>query len=112
MGFVAHVQDGYFRFVAMFTWPPQEDKVARERFRQLLDRVDQLDELLAGTGILPGQSQAYILTGARTVLIIGYTNSGPGLYSFCSSIMFNTAIQANIYHAVEANELKKVFDTM
>ena len=93
---------GYYPFVAMFSWSYQDDLIAVDRLKQYLGTS------YPDTGIDSETAQAYYLTGARTYLLIGYTNSPIGLQRLCSSVIFNTPIQANIYHAVEAHQLLSV----
>jgi hypothetical protein len=98
------LQGAYNRFTAIFTWTPQEDQVARERFKKWLD----FDNLLSETEIVPIHTRAYSLIGARTVIIIGLSKSMKGLHRYCSEIIFNTGIEANFYHAVDVDELKDI----
>ncbi len=91
--------EGY-GFVAIFTWPPEADKVARERFGTILAQF-QPDQ---NADVVPGA--AYSLTGARTVLVIGRSKSESALYKFCSSIIFDSGIDANFYHCVDFDEAK------
>lgn len=92
-------KQGYYRFVAIFTWTGQDDRVAIERFRPYIGH-----QLFSEVGIDPDTAQVYYLTGARTTLVIGYTNSSRGLKQFYSSICFDTGIEAIFYHAVEGYE--------
>ena len=92
-------KEGYYRFVAIFTWTGQEDKVVLERFKPYIGH-----NFPAEMGIDPETAQFYYLTGARTEVVIGYTNSGMGLAKFSASITYGTDIKANIYHAVEGWE--------
>ena len=101
-------EKGYYPFVAIFTWTHQEDLVALDRFQNALRWFEKYQAKEKLPGIDPQTAQTYYLTGARTFVIIGYTNSPRELQSFCSSIIFNTAIQANFHHAVEAHELEEV----
>ena len=92
-------QKGHYPFVAIFTWTGQDDRVAIERFRPYIGH-----ELFAEVGIDPDSVQVYYLTGERTTLVIGYTNSAKGLKQFYSSICFGKGIAAKFYHAVEGYE--------
>ena len=93
------MKGGHYRFVAIFTWSGQEDKVAVERLRPYIGH--KFPEKM---GIESDTAQFYYLTGARTVLVIGYTKSGIGLQQFCSSIIFGTDIKVSVHHAVEGYE--------
>lgn len=93
-------EKGYYRFVAMFTWAGQDDTVALQRLSPYIGH-----KFPPQMGIDPETAQFYYFTGARTVLVIGYTNSGAGLQRFSSSVTFGTDIKANIYHAVEGWEV-------
>jgi len=95
-------KQGYFRFVAIFTWTYQEDAVVRSRLLQFSK------EKFTKVGINWETTQGYYLTGARTVLVIGYVKSPAALQAFCSLVVMNTAIQATFYHAIETNELEEV----
>jgi hypothetical protein len=92
-------KEGYYRFVAIFTWTGQDDKVALERLSPFIGH-----KLLSEMGIDPETYQTYYLTGARTELCIGYTNSAAGLKRFHSAVCFGTNIEAKFYHAVEGYE--------
>ena len=93
-------KEGYYRFVAIFTWAGQEDKVVLERFKPYIGH-----NIPPEMGIDPETFQTYYLTGARMHLAIGYTNSGMGLAKFSASITYGTDIKAKIYHAVEGWEI-------
>jgi hypothetical protein len=93
-------KDGYYRFVAIFTWTGQDDKVALERLSPFIGH-----EKLSEMGIDPETYQTYYLTGARTELCIGYVKSPMGLSKFSASVTYGTDIKANIYHAVEGWEI-------
>jgi hypothetical protein len=94
---------GFYRFVAIFTWTGQDDDVAFKRLLQYsFDRFN-------ASGIHAKTTQGYYLTGARTVIVIGHVDSPIHLQHFCSSIIRNTPIQANFYHAVETSEIQDAF---
>ena len=93
---------GYFRFVAIFTWTYQEDDVVSKRLLQWSKKA------FTNVGINWETTQGYYLTGARTVLVIGYAESPAALQAFSSLITMNTGIQATYYHALETNELEQV----
>jgi hypothetical protein len=87
---------GYYRFVALLTWPPQGDAVAAKTLARVLHAPQGVDTV---------NTHAYNLTGARSVIIVGFTPNAQGLQTFISSIVFGTEIEAKVYHAVEALEL-------
>jgi len=62
---------GYYRFVAMFTWPPEADKVARERLGKILIRYrpQAQHELPTDADLVLGA--AYSMTKTGTALAIG-----------------------------------------
>jgi hypothetical protein len=93
---------GYFRFAAIFTWTYQEDEVVSKRLLQWSK------EGFEKVGIKWEFTQGYLLTGARTVIVIGYAASPAALQAFSSLITLNTGIQATYYHALETNELPEV----
>ncbi len=90
----------YFRFVAIFTWTHQEDELAAKRFLPYIQSFE-------GTGIHQETAVCLYLTGERTVIFSGYSNSATGLQRLCSGIIFNTPIQGRFYHAVDAVEIMK-----
>ncbi len=94
---------GYYCFVAIFTWPPGADEVARERFGLYFTDPDKL---FKNTGMDPNHLQAYSLTGARTIVVTGLAPSSLALYLYCSVITQGTAIEAKVYDAVDTNLLK------
>ncbi len=96
------VQEGYYRFVVLFTWTGNEDTVAIQRLTPYIGH-----QFPSEMEIDSDNAQFYYLTGARTVLVIGYTKSAAGLQRFCSSVIRNTLINANVYHAVEGAEAAK-----
>ena len=96
-------KEGYLCFVAMFTWPPGADEVARERFGLYFKDPKKLFEK---TGMDAKYCQAYSLTGARTILVIGLAPTSLALYLYCSEITHDTEIEAKVYHAVDTNELR------
>ncbi len=93
---------GYYRFVVLFTWSGQEDTVAIQKLSPYIGH-----QFPSEMEIDKDTAQFYYLTGARTVLVIGYTKSAAGLQRFCSSVIRNTLINANVYHAVEGYEAAK-----
>jgi hypothetical protein len=93
---------GYFRFVAIFTWTYQEDDMASKRLLQWSK------DGFTKVGIDWKTTRGYLLTGARTVIVIGHAASPAALQAFSSLITMNTAIQATYYHALETNELPEV----
>jgi hypothetical protein len=99
--------DGYYPFVALFTWDPKDDAVALGRFRNALKWFKRYQGM-EKPGIDPQTAQTYNLTGARSFIVIGYSCSPKELQTFCSSIVFNTGILANFHHAVEAHEFEDV----
>ncbi len=92
-------KQGYYRFVAIFTWTGEEDKVVLERFTPYIGH-----NFPPEMGIDSTTAQFYYLTGSRTELVIGYTNSAAGLERFCASIYYGTDIKIKVYHAVEGWE--------
>ncbi|MBI4963823.1 MAG: hypothetical protein HY913_11155 [Desulfomonile tiedjei] len=92
----------YYRFVVLFTWTGLEDNVAVQRLTPYVGH-----QFPPEMEIDSESAQFYYLTGARTVLVVGYTKSGAGLQRFCSSVIRDTLINANVYHAVEGYEAAK-----
>lgn len=93
-------KQGYYRFVAIFTWDGgEEDKVALARLSPYVGH-----NFPPEMGIDSDTAQFYYLTGSRTELVIGYASSAGGLERFCSSVVFGTDIKVKLYHAVEGYE--------
>jgi|WetSurMetagenome_2_1015567.scaffolds.fasta_scaffold399329_1 hypothetical protein len=105
MGKVVQPPEGCSRFLAVFTWTHQEDQTAKKKFEL------GTTALFKGTDIDASTAQAYYCTGARTMVVIGYVKACNhcGIEKFCSRVIFGTPIQANVYYAVESNELGNVF---
>ena len=53
---------GYYRFVALFSWPAKEDKVARDRFGLNFTKPEKLFE---ETGLEQKYLEAYSLVGQQ-----------------------------------------------
>ncbi len=98
-------KDCYYNFVAIFTWPPGEDKVAVERFGMYFNDPERLFDK---TGLNPKHCDGYSLTGARTIIVIGLTRDAKALYLYCSELIHDTEIEAKVYHAVHTTELEKL----
>ena len=99
--------DGYYPFVVIFTWDPKDDAVALGRFRNALQFFKRFQGV-EKPGIDPQTAQTYNLTGARSFIVLGHTNSPKELQTFVSSIVFNTGILAHLHHVVEAHEFEDV----
>jgi hypothetical protein len=94
----AEVEEGYYRFVAILTWPPQADLVAAQKLKIVLQAPQGIDAV---------NTQTYYLTGERTFVIIGFTPSAIDLQKFISSIIFGTDLDAKVYHAVEGAQMNQ-----
>jgi hypothetical protein len=104
-------EDGSYRFVAILTWPPQQDNVAKDRLSAVFQEPPPGAPPKPAT-INFDKTESYYLTGARTFVIVGITDiyvegSLPalGLQKFISSIIYGTEIEAKVYHAVEATQI-------
>ena len=91
-------EKGYYPFVAIFKWTYQEDQ-------EMKDRLGKGMDYYYGGGIHRDYTFNYYCTGARTLVIIGHTNSNKDLQRFSSRFILDTPIQAEIYHAVDVKEL-------
>jgi len=89
--------EGYYLFGAKFHWDFSQDGVAKNKFKDLFDKLPE--------GIDRDSMLAYLFTGERTMVVIGYTNSPVALQEFCSSVSHGTAIEARFSHVVEVHEL-------
>ena len=99
------LKEGYFRFVAHFTWTDEGDAVALARFRAFLGGGKEVWKKLE---IHEATTHGYYLIGQRTFIFIGYAKDQVKLESFCSSVIFNAPISAEVHHAIEAEELKGI----
>ena len=88
------LKTGYYRFGAIFTSEPGQDRAAIEKVQSLMGGLP--------LGIYGG---GFYLIGARTVIFIGQTDSAAHLLSFISSVTYDSPIEAQVYHAVELHEL-------
>ena len=93
---------GYYPFVAIFKWTHQEDGEMRDRLGKGMNHY-------YGEGINKKCTFNYYCTGARTLVVIGHTNSNMDLQRFSSRFIFGTAIEAEIHHAVDIKELPDCF---
>jgi hypothetical protein len=91
-------EEGYYPFVAIFTWTYQEDK-------EMMKRLGKGMDYYYGRGIHRDYTFNYYCTGARKLVVIGHTNSNKDLQRFSSRFILGTPIQAEIYHAVDVKEL-------
>ena len=96
----------YTRFVAIFTWPPKDDAVARKQFGKWVGPGHDFKRLLDETGIIASHMRAYSLIGARTAIVIGLSKSMEGLHRYCSEIIVGTGIEAKFYYAVDFDEVE------
>ncbi|MCU0578742.1 MAG: hypothetical protein MUF69_04260 [Desulfobacterota bacterium] len=94
------LKPGYYHFVINFSWDFSEDAEALQKLNQIFD---QLPEGIDRTSI-----QSFYLTGARTLLFVGATKSALSLQTLCASVTFKSAIRADVYHAVEVHEVRKM----
>ena len=102
-------KEGYFPFVALFKWTPEQNDDAHQRF----DRFDNTPSgLLWHTGINDATVQGYYLKSKDILelgfVVIGQVKTEEGLEDFCSNVIYNNSIEATFYHRVEALNLKKV----
>jgi hypothetical protein len=94
------LKPGFYRFVIQFTWDFSEDAEAAQKLNQIFDSLPD--------GIDRNSIQSYYLTGQRTLLFIGATKSAMDLQRLCASVTFKSAIQADVFHAVEVHEVRKM----
>jgi hypothetical protein len=100
-GFVA--KEGYYPFVGIFNWDFTVDEAAGARFEEAF-------VLLKESKDFDGDSmRGFYLTGERCLVLSGYTKSPVALERFCKSVIFNSAIEVNFYHAVEVHDLKAIY---
>ena len=94
------MKPGFYRFVVQFTWDFPEDAEAAQKLNQIFASLPE--------GIDRDSIKSYYLTGQRTLLFIGATNSAMDLQRLCASVTFKSAIQADVFHAVEVHEVRKM----
>lgn len=101
-------KEGYYRFVAMVKWEYGQDAEARKKLYSIFAKNLPLWEkdLIDRDSI-----RGYILTGERTMIIIGQTKSAAALQGFCASVSFESAMQVKFYHAAEVHELTEIAKT-
>ncbi|MBW2285698.1 MAG: hypothetical protein JRF65_14015 [Deltaproteobacteria bacterium] len=90
-------KEGHFPFVVMFSWDFEQDAEAVDKLGNIFDKLPE--------GIPRDGVQAFYLTGARSMVVSGYTKSPVQLQRFCSAMTFQSAIEADVFHAVEVHEL-------
>jgi hypothetical protein len=99
------LKEGYFRFIATFTWEPAEDKAAAEKLFNIIKAVPK--------GIDEDTFEGFYLTGQRTMIFIGQATSGESVQRLSSRVSQGNAVRVNISLAVHVNEfvemLKKGF---
>jgi hypothetical protein len=100
MPIVYQPKPGFYTFVIQFSWDFQEDGEALQKLNQIFDKLPE--------GIDRNSIQSYYLTGQRTLLFIGATKSALSLQALCASVTFKSAIRADVFHAVEVHEVRKM----
>lgn len=102
------LKEGYYRFVAIVKWEYGQDTEARKKLYTIFGKNLPLWK----RGLIDRDSiRSYILTGERTMIIIGRTKSAAALQGFCASLSFESAMQVKFYHAAEVHELTEIAET-
>lgn len=104
----ALLKEGYFRFVATFSWTDEGDAMALARFQRYfvsMKKEDWEDKYQIDQDTTHG----YYLSGQRTFVVIGYAQRQVLLEKLVSNVIFGAPINAEVVHAVEGEELKEVF---
>lgn len=99
---IHEIKEGYFRFIAKFSWGVGHDEIARQRLIPLFDNLPD--------GIDLDTLQGIYLTGEREILFIGQASSPMELQKFCTSVIYDAPIEAHFYHGVEIHELKTFYE--
>ncbi len=99
---VMPLNEGMYRFVAKFFWDGGDDETARNRLMPLFDKLPD--------GIHKDSLHGFYLTGEREIIFIGQTKSGKALQEFCTSVIYDTHINAEFYHCIEVHEMKDLYE--
>ncbi|MEW6112077.1 MAG: hypothetical protein AB1664_08095 [Thermodesulfobacteriota bacterium] len=91
-------EEGYYPFVAIFRWTYHEDQMMKEKLGLGMDYY-------FGEEIHRDYTTSYYCTGARTIVVTGFTKSNLALQRYSAAFILDTPIEANFYHAVDVKEL-------
>lgn len=94
-GFIV-LKDHHFRFIAEFTWEHAQDAEAAKKLLGIIQDVPK--------GIDKETFQGFYLTGQRTMLFFGQTDSAESLQRLCVEVSRDSAIKSKISLAVHVEE--------
>jgi hypothetical protein len=92
---------GYRPFIILFSWEFDDDATAVAKMSDLHQKLDRLD-IQAGHG--------WYLTGMRTMIVVGWSNSNLTLQRLCATVTFGNGIQAEVCHAVDIHNLAAIME--
>ena len=92
-------EKGLRPFIILFNWEPAEDSAAAQSMLNL-------HETLEKKGIQGGHG--WYLTGKRTMIIIGWTDSNLKLQDLCMSVTYGTEIEADVCYAIDVHDLASI----
>jgi hypothetical protein len=107
---LGYFQDGTspesaYRFVAKLYWDPKDDKDARDRITQTVQKVQNQE--------IPGINpliQCDILVGEQTAWIVGFTDTPSSLQKFISKIVYKFVIDARVSHATTGPQVNTILE--
>lgn len=94
-------ETGFNPFIIHFTWEPREDGLAAQNMFTLHEKLEE-------KGIQGGHG--WYLTGRRTMIVIGWTDSNVKLQELCLAVTYKTEIQADVNHCIEIHDLASVVE--
>ena len=94
-------KEGYRPFVIVFTWEFDEDKTAVVKMADLHQKLESL-------GVQAGHG--WYLTGMRTMIVIGWSNSNLALQRLCATVTYGNSIQADLCNAVDIHDLASIME--
>jgi len=94
-------ENGFNPFIIHFTWEPREDSLAAQN-------MFTLHKALEEKGIQGGHG--WYLTGRRTMIVIGWTDSNVKLQELCLAVTYKTEIRADVSHCIDIHDLASVVE--
>jgi hypothetical protein len=92
---------GFNPFAILFSWGHAEDALAAQR-------MFNLHEKLESKGIQCGHG--WYLTGKRTMMVIGWTDSNLKIQDLCLSVTYGSAIDAEVCHIIDIHNLATIVE--
>ncbi len=92
---------GFNPFIIHFTWEARDDGLAAKNMFTLHEELEE-------KGIQGGHG--WYLTGRRTMIVIGWTDSNVKLQELCLAVTYKTEIQADVSHCIDIHDLVSVVE--